>query len=647
MAIHNASPCNAHSSRPLMSTATIIVLVVVIFGSLVEQSVADIAKGPVRPIKPSHRVVLDLTEQEEEHHQRSSSNKVGNNASDPQRFFEVSRPVATGDHLVESIQLLYHEFADTYGVPVPNASYVPTSRVLGHKKWDKVVIKLSAVCKGRQFDRIGGVWLGGVEILRTCTAEPTLDGIIWEVEKDVTRFSSLWKEPQLVVVAIGNVVDSTYTGIINVTVSVLFYRSRHGSEDHAAEWEGGDDDEGEADFQPSGDAAKHGPKHSNLDYYSAKPANVILPIAEPSYENGGYWFQLSSETDKFNTSLKVPSTTYKAVLEVCLSPHGNDEFWYTNLPNAYLEANNLTNFPGNGAFREVVASIDGKVVGAVYPFVVVYTGGINPLFWRPAAAIGAFNLPSYDLDITPLLGYLLDGKNHTFSLTVTDALYMWLLQANLHIWVDPKGKTTSGRVVEFSVPSSIVKVDSDFKGLDGTFVTTASRTFSYVGHVASSFGNVTTSSSYTLKFYNSQVLSNDGNVSTIDQLTETDGTVVVKTAEKEVALDRAVSSYPFYFYADVTVYPDGSQLEKAKIVHSLKTDRQAVKKKFSSFSSLSNSQSSIGDLFISVNNTISGIGATQQNFSYQGSDGCYQRAISAKNYTILSDSPSTHCSYSS
>lgn len=605
--------CAAHRRPPVASIATISLLLFV-FGSIVGHSVAAIVHRQIRPIKQSYRLLAE--------HQAREKSK-GGDAGELQRFFEVAKPITTGKHPVETIPLLYHEFANTYGIPPPNASYVPTKKVLGSKKWTKVVLKWSAVCRGRQFDRIAAVWLGGVEIFRTCTAEPTPQGIIWEMEKDVTRYASLWMKPQEVVVSVGNVVDGTYTGIINVTLSVSFYHGGHES---------------------SAEKAEHSSKHSKLDDYSAKPADVILPIGEASFADGGYWFQLSNESDKFNTSLQIPPNTYKAVLEVCVSPHGSDEFWYTNPPNVYIEANNLTNYPGNGAFREVLASIDGNVVGAVYPFVVVYTGGVNPLFWRPAAAISAFDLPSYDIDITPLVGNLLDGKNHTFGLTVTDALYLWLLQANLHIWLDPKRKSTSGSLVEFSVPASNPKLVYDFKGLDGTCTITASRTFSYVGYVDSSFGNLTTSSSYTMKFSNTQVLSNVSDVQTVDQLTESEGTVVVKTAEKEVALDRVVSSYPFYIYSATVFNPDGSYLEKAEIVHALKQDHQSVTKKSSSFSSLINSQSSNGDLIISVNNTISGIGATQQTLSYQSSEGCYQRAVTTKNYTVLSDTSTTYCS---
>ena len=103
--------------------------------------------------------------------------------------------------------------------------------------------------------------------------------------------------------------------------------------------------------------------------------------------------------------------------------------------NSYILANNLST-GGNGAFREVLVKIDGSVVASEVPFPVVYTKGINPLFWQPIVAIGAFDLPSHDIDLTPLLGSLLDGKNHSFELGVTNAIKYWLVDANLHVLLD-------------------------------------------------------------------------------------------------------------------------------------------------------------------------------------------------------------------
>ena len=84
-------------------------------------------------------------------------------------------------------------------------------------------MRLEGSVAGRQFDRIGYVDVGGVRMLTLSTPEPSVDGIRWHVEKDVTDLAPLLADPQQVQAFIGNVVDSTYTGVIHVTVDLDFY----------------------------------------------------------------------------------------------------------------------------------------------------------------------------------------------------------------------------------------------------------------------------------------------------------------------------------------------------------------------------------------------------------------------------------------
>jgi hypothetical protein len=91
------------------------------------------------------------------------------------------------------------------------------------ERWSKVVLRLDGKVKGRQFDRLGYLHIGGVEVFRTSTPQPSPDGIEWSVEKDVTRYSDTFRGDQDVEMLIGNVVDDTYTGIIDVKVTLTFY----------------------------------------------------------------------------------------------------------------------------------------------------------------------------------------------------------------------------------------------------------------------------------------------------------------------------------------------------------------------------------------------------------------------------------------
>lgn len=91
------------------------------------------------------------------------------------------------------------------------------------ERWSKVVLRLDGKDKGRQYDRLGYLHVGGVEIFRTSTPEPSPDGIDWSVEKDVTRYSDTFRRGGDVEMLIGNVVDDTYTGVLDVKVTLTFY----------------------------------------------------------------------------------------------------------------------------------------------------------------------------------------------------------------------------------------------------------------------------------------------------------------------------------------------------------------------------------------------------------------------------------------
>ena len=58
---------------------------------------------------------------------------------------------------------------------------------------------------------------------RSCTAEPRATGIVWSVEKDITRYYSLLMKNQTLAVYLGNLVTKTYTGVYHVNITIQFY----------------------------------------------------------------------------------------------------------------------------------------------------------------------------------------------------------------------------------------------------------------------------------------------------------------------------------------------------------------------------------------------------------------------------------------
>ncbi|KAL8167626.1 hypothetical protein V2J09_009125 [Rumex salicifolius] len=71
-------------------------------------------------------------------------------------------------------------------------------------------------------------------------------------------------------------------------------------------------------------------------------ADLILPFSRDLSLNDGLWFEVENSTDHQTKEFAIPSNVYKAVLEVYVSFHEDDETWYSNLPNDYIAANNLS-----------------------------------------------------------------------------------------------------------------------------------------------------------------------------------------------------------------------------------------------------------------------------------------------------------------
>lgn len=84
-------------------------------------------------------------------------------------------------------------------------------------------MNFTVTSKGRQFDRLGIMYLGDAEVFRTSTAEPTANGIIWTYVKEMTQYNALWKTEQKIIFDLGNLIDDTYTGSFNTTLTATFF----------------------------------------------------------------------------------------------------------------------------------------------------------------------------------------------------------------------------------------------------------------------------------------------------------------------------------------------------------------------------------------------------------------------------------------
>ncbi|KAL3656375.1 hypothetical protein V7S43_018749 [Phytophthora oleae] len=326
-----------------------------------------------------------------------------------ERAVEVGgRPYANVRGVPCVLPLLTHEFANSYWHPASEMFNAPPC----DEDYSVVYLKWTASCDaGVQYDRIAGVWVNGVELLRTSTAEPSREfRVNWEVVKDISLYGGIFKAGGTVVVALDNIVNSLYTSTFKVELSLEFYRPL--------------------------DVSKE-----------SKRPDQIVPVSSSSKSYG--WFSEKPTAAQMHRMVQLPDNTEELYLELFLSHHQCDEFYYSNPPDHFATAfaeklekrinisrENIGGCGADGAFREIQVLVDDQVVGVVWPFPLVFTGGLSPYLWKPIVGIGAFDAPTYLVNLTPFLGKFLGNRSHAVAFRVVYGEAFWLIDGNLLVFQD-------------------------------------------------------------------------------------------------------------------------------------------------------------------------------------------------------------------
>ncbi|EWM29071.1 peptide-n4-(n-acetyl-beta-glucosaminyl)asparagine amidase a [Nannochloropsis gaditana] len=289
------------------------------------------------------------------------------------------------------------------------------------------VLDFYGAVKGIQFDRSGGIFLGEVELLRTTTPEPSPQGITWHVEKDVSDYLSyiLDEKPKSGALGIANIVDKTYTGVIYVNATLSFYGRPFLALSNLVE---GIRPSTTPAFQASsvlpsflrGRAVDSlNPSKIEKELYRSQNESAGLLVEKGAYPplvlpaifpvvnaSTGRWSGITSLSGDDEISFPLPPwpqpNIARVYLDVVASPHGCEEFFYTNTPSDAQEPDGTS--CGGGVYREIQVWVDGQLAGVIYPAVVLYTGGVNPFLWRPLTGIESFDIPAYRFDLTPFAG---------------------------------------------------------------------------------------------------------------------------------------------------------------------------------------------------------------------------------------------------
>ena len=372
-----------------------------------------------------------------------------------------------------------------------NYSYAPPASCPG--PWAKVVLAVDiSLDAGRQYDRTGTIWLGGVNLWFGTTAEPRAGiGPSWHVERDVTDDTRLFETANTGTVLIANYLSAADTSTITSSASLVFYPA---------------------------DAANPAPR----------TPDVIIPLTGTSSST----VSLNTGADTLSQTLTLPHNIERAVLDTVLQGQFDDEFWYTNVPAAL--ASQLQENPG-GSFREGELAIDGRnaALAPVYP--AIFTGGIDPYLWTPTPGVGTLDLRPFRIELTPFAGELDTPGPHTISLSVFGAANYFSVEGTLYLYLDHGAASDAGTLTADTLGAPSPTLTNTLAGtteVTGALVTASNHAYTLAGTLRTSHGVVTTTVNASSNFTNVQSYSITPStyVQDIAQDTETSVAVTTKSA---------------------------------------------------------------------------------------------------------------------
>jgi Peptide N-acetyl-beta-D-glucosaminyl asparaginase amidase A len=479
-------------------------------------------------------------------------------------------------------------------------TYAPPAACPG--PWSKVVLEADfSVTAGRQFDRTAEIALGHVNIYFGTTAEPSRTvSPSWHVERDLTDYSPLFRTAQSGDVNLGNLVNSTYTGIIYGSAVVKLYPASG------------------SDRAP-------------------RTADAVLPL---STDPGGTSI-LPNTASVLGPTFNLPANVEGAYLDVISQSQSGDEFWYTCVPDDV--ANELFSCGGT-AFREAEVTVDGQPAGVapVYPW--IFTGGIDPLLWRPIPGVQTLNFVPYRVDLTPFAGVLSNGQPHKVGVSVFGANNYFSVAASLLLYLDHGASHVTGAVTQNTLGAPQPAVQENLSTapdgtITGTVTTTSARHFVLAGYANTSHGRVETTVVQDVQFSNKQdfIVAAAQYVQNIQQQT----TVTSGTQTKQghdVTLSGAHFSYPLTLDISENFNDDGSFSLTTASDQKYDVQSAGAGSGVPIFSIVSNEVNSKDTLLFDASGANTGFQDrnSSQTYSSLSNAGCYKRTITAADGVLTS-----------
>jgi hypothetical protein len=494
-------------------------------------------------------------------------------------------------------------------------TFTPPSACPG--PWAKVVLEADfSIEAGRQFDRTANIWVGGTNVYFGTTSEPSRTvARSWHIERDLTDYSALFNNSQNGRVDLGNLVNSTFTSTLFGTAQLQFYPlSRHGQ--------------------------------------APDTADMVLPL---SGSNTGGTVFLSNTANALSANFNLPTNVERAYLDVIAQSQAGDEFWYTCVPNDV--ANELQSCGATG-FRETEVTIDGQPAGVVPVYPWIYTGGIDPLLWRPIPGVQTLNFVPYRVDLTPFAGLLSNGKPHTVSVNVFNANSGFSTTATLLVFQDHGATQVTGAVTKNTLaaaptPTVTENLTTDAGGnISGNVAVTSNRSFRLEGFVRTSHGRVDTSVEQNIRFSNSQDFNISGLVfiQNITQKTSISSLTNIRGRNQNGKTSFQTFEWPLTVDINFTVNADGSGGLQTTTIKQTFNNNQLIQGGDGPdfFSTVSNTVAPTDTLLFDANFNITGgqgQASSQNYFSTDSTGACFSRSIAAAGGILTSITDGEGCKH--
>ncbi|KAF7340114.1 Peptide-n4-(N-acetyl-beta-glucosaminyl)asparagine amidase a [Mycena venus] len=440
-----------------------------------------------------------------------------------------------------TVTLLNHTFGDgSFNAPAIVDYVPPTEASCGEVgKWATISMNLSVFSIGTQYDRLGAIYLSHSEIWRTSSAEPTKTGTIWNTIKDVTHFAPLFSKPGDLMMDFSNIIapDLLLDGVFNVILSATFYAP-------------------------------------TKTFPAAATSDTIIPLSnlDPTLPN---FFAISDDIGGV-TNVTLPSSAVEAYVEVFCSGNSAEEFWYLSKIQIHRTSSCKTFLNP----RVSSARVHSEKYKSCY---------------------GAYDQPTYWVDITPFIPILLDEETqHAVTLRAVgqgiDAPsfnFDWFVSGSIHVRMGTSKTTVQGNATVWTkvVAHRELRVESEL------FTSQGKRTVSFA---------------QSLDYTNTAQYADAGWIQWGQQSTV--GTTVANHQGKQVLRDAF--SYPLSVFSNYSLFEEefggyGSEINQTHI-----RALQPPIGTYRAIQSIQHARGQIGmDNWPGLRHAINGTGATDQTFA--------------------------------